>query len=948
MTPINPEKSAEVEGLLERNHTQDSNPELELVQLQALNSVINQHAIVSITDVAGCITFVNDRFCEISGYSRDELLGQNHRIVNSGKYSKEFFHDMWHTIAQGGTWQGLLENRKKDGNPYWVQTTITPICNVKGKPQQYISIRTDVSAREQAKRELQRFKRALDQTLDCVFTFDAETLRFTYVNRGAMEQVGYSKEELLNMTPVDIKPEIDEVYFRQLLTPLLSGEQRSHTFEVIHAHKSGRHIPVEIFLQYLPDDGANQFIAVVRDISERSHMIQALEALSVAEPGDNVFMDIARAVSESLGSRWVGIGRIGADGQTIETIGFWSDGQPGEHFTYALAGTPCAKVLNHVHMCIKDRVAERYPADVMLAEIGAISYRGEPMPDRLGKEIGLLWVIDDKPCQDLATERALLRVAAQRAALEMQRMGSERLLSERNDELYDTLERISDGFFSLDRDWNFTFVNSSAAQIFDSSWYELKGCCIWDVLSEEESFFFTPLQQAINTQKPIHVEGFYPLLDSWLEMHAYPSAIGISVYLQDISEQKKLEQEKREIELRMKRAQKMEALGQLTAGIAHDFNNILSSVMGYTDLALSRCVGEDQSEVQDELTDYLQQVYRASERGRDLVLQMMSFGRGDSDDEATPMDPQPLVKETIKMLQSTLPASITISFERPPQALPAIAISPGQLQQLVMNLCINARDAMSGKGHITLRLGVTSGSEIICNSCYQVEVDDFVELAVSDSGEGIEPHAMEKLFEPFYTSKEVGQGSGLGLSVVHGIIHEHGGHIKVESSPGKGSTFRLFFPAIIAEEQENNVVPGNRSAPAAQRLTGGRILLVDDEQALLGFVEDALKNEGYEVEGYTDSAQALVRFRNDPEHFDLILTDLTMPGITGTELARELRTLRADIPIILCSGYNDGLNPENMPDHVLNSFLPKPYDRAMLLTRIEELLHAPLHHEAER
>ncbi len=936
MTLDNPGIPVEAEDLAQGNQ-QNGYPELSPAQLTSLNNVINQHAIVSITDVAGRITYANEKFCELSGYTQEELLGQNHRIIKSSHHSKAFFQKMWSTLVQGETWQGLLENRTKDGSPYWVQTTITPVLDARGKPQQYISIRTDVSPQVYAQRELQHFKHTLDKTLDSVFIFDAHTLNITYANRGAVEQVGYGLDELHTMTPVDFKPEMNETDFRQMIASLQNGDQPSITFETVHAHKCGKRIPVEIFLQYLPgEDTADQFIGVVRDISERRRMNQALESLSIAKPGNNVFDDIAQTITKSLGNRWTGICLNDENNKTTKTIGFWNDGQRGEPFTYELAGTPCDEVCTHTQpLCIEDKVADRYPLDTMLADIGAISYRGEPLVDHEGNAIGVLWVIDDKPCKDLTAERALLRIASKRATLELERMNSEKLLAERNELLHNTLERISDGFFSLDLDWNFTFVNNTAALVINSSLCNLEGQNIWDALPEMASFFFKPLKKSMKTQQAVHQEGFYPPLDIWLKMHAYPSTMGISVYFHDISEQKRLEQDQHKMEQRIQRAQKMEAVGQLTAGIAHDFNNILTSVMGYTELAQSRCNNEEQ----DKLAGYLQQVYQASERGRDLVLQMLSFSRKGRVN-AMPIDPLPLVDETIKMLRSTLPASIDISIDVPSDGIPDISISEVQLQQVIMNICLNARDAMHDKGLIALQLRIHPSHEFTCSSCHQIATGEFVELVISDSGEGIGPYAMQNLFEPFYTTKEVGKGTGLGLSIVHGIIHEHGGHIKVESRPNKGCKFHLFFPAINTNENNRKEIHNtDLSDPVKELTTLQRILVVDDEQALINFLKEVLENEGFEVEGYSDSQDALADFKQDPHRFDLVITDLTMPNLTGNELAYEIRKLRDDIPIMLCSGYNNGLATESMPKHKLNNFLPKPFNRDTLLSHINELFN---------
>lgn len=910
-------------------------PELKLQGLLTLKQAVDSHAIVSITDVTGCITYVNNKFCEVSGYSREELLGQNHRIVKSDKHSKEFFRHIWRTIAQGNTWQGMMENKAKDGRPYWVQTTIMPIMDDRGKPQQYISIRTDVSATVLTKRELMRFKHILDQTLDCIFIFDAETLRITYVNRGATRQVGYARHELLTMSPLDIKPEYDEAHFKQMLASLQDGEHKSVTFKTTHAHKSGKRIPVEIFLQYhRSNSGVGHFIAVVRDITEHMQMIRGLESLSLAASANNIFADIARTVSESLDIRWTGIGRVSADRKNIETIGFWSDGEVGEPFDYPLAGTPCADVCGDVRpLYVESQVAQLYPQDAMLQHIGAVSYRGEPLLDQEGKEMGVLWAIDDKPCHDSSSQRALLRVAAKRATLELQRLDSEQLLAERNEQLQDTLERISDGFFSLDRDWHFTFLNNTVAQMFGANRLDLKGKSIWDSLPDMVSFFYKPLKKALRSQQSVNVKGYYAPLDAWLDMHAYPSEQGISIYVRDISEGKKLEQERLEMEQRMQSAQKMEAVGQLTAGIAHDFNNILASVMGYTQLAQF----DLENTQEGKLAEYLDEVYQASERGRDLVLQMLNFSRADMS-HAEPIDPLPLMKDTVKMLQSTLTAGVIINCDCPPDVVPAIVILPVQLQQVVMNLCVNARDAMNDKGQVNMKMAMVTGKDSTCASCHHRVEGDYVELSVSDEGAGMEPHTISKLFEPFFTTKDVDKGTGLGLAVVHGIVHQYGGHIEVDTRPGKGSTFRLLFPPAFAREQDQlkvSAAPIMQPRPAPK---GQRILVVDDEKVLANLISELLESQGYRPLAVTDPVDALELFKTEPDAFDLVLTDQTMPGLGGLDLARELLALRPELPVVLWTGYSNAADQDQAQSVGIRTFLHKPLNPQDLLTILHELL----------
>jgi len=918
-------------------------PKLGLAPLEILQKVFDQHAIISVANVAGTITYANDKFCEVSGYRRDELMGVNHRIIKSDHHSSEFFRGMWRTIAQGGTWQGQIQNRRKDGSDYWVQTTIMPVFNDQGKPEQYISIRTDVTQQVVSRRDLSKFKRLLDQTLDSVFIFDAEHLSFTYVNMGAVEQVGYTEPELLTMSPVDIKPEINEQQFRAMLLPLLNNEVDSLTFEAVHRHKSGKQVPVEFFLQYFPErDSAGQFIAIVRDITERKRIVDALEALTVADPSRNVFHSIAKSVAEALEVRWAGVGKISENGDEIELLGFWDTDHEGELFKYALKGTPCDDVCRRREpLIIREQVADCYPDDALLRDMGAISYRGKPLLNSDGRNNGVLFALDDKPCEEISTERALMRVAAKRAALELQRLQAEQMAQSHGEQMYETLERISDGFFSLDDQWRFTYVNPSAANIFNTAWHKLRGECIWNVMPDVASFFQVYLRRAMQEQNRVWSEEFYAPLNRWLALYVYPSPEGVSVYIQDVSEYKRLKLEHQRMEKQVQQAQKMDAIGQLTAGIAHDFNNILTSINGYTDLALTRCVGEGQEKLQE----YLEQVYKAGERARDLIQQMMAYSRN-NEANMTDLDPRPLIKETVKMLRSTLPTSLRLTFDSPPDnERISINMEPVQLQQMVMNLCVNARDATHGKGQLDLRLETIHHQDPVeCTSCHAVVQGDYVALSVRDSGDGMAPDILEHLFEPFFTTKDVGEGTGLGLSVVHGIMHDHQGHIRVESQAGQGTVFYLLFPLLtedVVTENEHvalghNLTESPDETPAT--MVGKRILVVDDEPSVLGFLQAWLKRKGFEVQAYGDSREAWVYFETHRDEVDLLITDQTMPGVTGRELIQKVLALQPQLPTILCSGYTDQINAEQTDKLGIRYFAEKPFNHKQFLGVIEQLL----------
>ena len=895
-----------------------------VVTLAQMDAVLDAHAIVSVSDVRGDITYVNDRFCEISGYSRSELLGQNHRIVKSGAHPPAFFRDMWRHIAQGNTWQGLIENRKKSGEPYWVQTTIMPLLDARGKPEQYLSIRTDVSERIQAQWDLSHARHVLDQTLDSVFLFDSHTLKFEYVNRAALDLAGYSATELLGMAVSDISPDYDAARVHALIAPLLDGEREQVSLELMYTGRAGAPVPVEVFLQYLPQGaGQGQCIAIVRDTRERQRINAALESLTVAASSEHVFYNISQAVAQALDCRWAGVGRLIADGRQVEIQGFWDTNHEAETFIVDLKDTPCAEVCEKKELTIiSDHLAERYPENALIRELGAVSYRGESLLDGNGDVIGVLFTMDDKPGSELSLDRALMRIAAERASLELQRMVAESALAAHHEELFETLNRVSDGFFSLSADWHVTYLNQTAGEMFGTSWEAVKGQVFWSVLPKVASFFYNELHQAMETQQLVRTESFFSTLSRWFSVHIYPSPEGVSVYLQDITERHRMSE-------RLQRAQKMEAVGQLTAGIAHDFNNILASIMGYTDLAMTRCMGEGQ----EKLEEYLNQVYSAGERARDLIQQMLTFSRS-AESKSVPLNPAPLIKETLKMLKSTLPASIRLSVDTGDEELSILA-EPVQLQQLVMNLCINARDAMQGRGELRVQLQRRRLTNEVCASCQEPLEGEFVELAVSDTGEGMDEVTLKRLFEPFYTTKDVGSGSGLGLSVVHGIMHDYQGHICVDSELGVGTRFRLLF-----RPQDEGQARADVSAETTRAVAGeGRcVMVVDDEVSILGFMQAWLAEAGYRVMTFADAPSALAAFREDPQQVDLLVTDQTMPGLSGTELAGEMLSLRPNLPVILCSGDKDQADMTDMRAAGIRSFFNKPYERASLLAEIHELL----------
>lgn len=382
------------------------------------------------------------------------------------------------------------------------------------------------------------------------------------------------------------------------------------------------------------------------------------------------------------------------------------------------------------------------------------------------------------------------------------------------------------------------------------------------------------------------------------------------------------------MEAQLRQAQKMESLGTLAGGIAHDFNNILSAIIGYTELALG------QSTDDPSLKGYLRAVYQAGVRATDLVRQILTFSRR-GEAELRPLRIDLILKEALKLLRSTLPSTIDI-VQKIPTDLGLILADATQIHQIIMNLCTNAAHAMASKGgELTVSLSQESLDTDFFRRAIDLKSGLYLRLSVSDTGCGMTPEIMAAIFDPYFTTKDLGEGTGLGLAVVHGIIKDCGGDIRVQSEVGRGSRFDLYFPIVEAQARadgkDEEVVP-----------LGGteRILSVDDEPPILKVNAKILGSLGYQVTSVGDSQQALSLFQADPTAFDLILTDMTMPKLTGDQLAEAILSIRPDIPIILCTGYSNDLDEEKVQAMGIRALVMKPVGRQKLAGEVRRILGA--------
>jgi PAS domain S-box-containing protein len=397
--------------------------------------------------------------------------------------------------------------------------------------------------------------------------------------------------------------------------------------------------------------------------------------------------------------------------------------------------------------------------------------------------------------------------------------------------------------------------------------------------------------------------------------------------IRDITRRTEAEAEAARLGAQLLQAQKMEAIGTLAGGVAHDFNNILGAIIGYTELA------QEDVPAGSSAAANLGEVLKAALRAREHVRQILTFSR-QSEPERKPVRLTPVVREALSMLRATLPSTVRIESELVAQADHTIA-APAQLHQVLVNLCANAGHAMRERGG-TLRVRLENetlppGARPAGRS---LPAGLYLRLAVSDTGHGIPADVIPRVFEPFFTTKPVGEGTGLGLSVVHGIVQGHGGAIAVESAPGLGATFTVWLPAAGPVQKNDSVHPWKLAG------CGQRVLLVDDEEMLAALFKEWLRRLGYHASVHTSSLAALTEFQAAPGSFDLVVTDYTMPGLTGLDVARAVRQARPDIPVLLCTGYAEDFNRTQAEAAGIAGFLHKPTGLAQFSQAVAAALRA--------
>jgi PAS domain S-box-containing protein len=449
-----------------------------------------------------------------------------------------------------------------------------------------------------------------------------------------------------------------------------------------------------------------------------------------------------------------------------------------------------------------------------------------------------------------------------------------------------------------------------------------------DVYSEADEVLFTNPGSQFYEAKMDHADGtcrdvFFNKATFMNKNGKIGGLIGAMI---DITKRRQAEEERNKLQVQLQRAQTMEAIGTLAGGIAHDFNNIIGVIMGCAELSMS-----DTPE-KSPIYQHLKQIFSAGKRAADLVQQILMFSR-QKDPEKKALQISTIIKEILKMLRASLPATIEIKQNIAPD-IGMVLADPTQINQVLMNLCTNAAHAMRKNGGVLeIMLGNVDLTFDDVKKYVDIKPGAYVKLTVSDTGTGMDHRIIERIFDPYFTTKKSGEGTGLGLAVVHGIISQYGGGIEVQSEPDMGATFHILIPRI---DHKHDVTPEKDFGELPKG--SETILFVDDEKGLVEITKKMLESLGYQVIADTSSIEALKLFMEEPNRFDLVITDMTMPHMTGEKLSGEILRIRPDIPIILCTGFSEMISEDKAKFLGIREFLLKPVGFEILARNVRKVL----------
>jgi PAS domain S-box-containing protein len=788
----------------------------------------------------------------------------------------------------------------------------------------------------------EKYRILFEQAHDSIFIFDPEARLILECNENAARRLGYTRDQLLGMTVDDIAAPMAVERMNKIIKEL--KEKGSVVFEHIHLHKSGKEIPVEISSRMISYGDKKVFQSFVRDITKLKKAREVLEIdvrertaeLAAANQELNREINERKQVEEALKQseeRFRAIADYTYDWEN------WID--PEGKLTWTnpaverITGYTLEEYLNHpdrIGLVVVEEDRERVRDLIEKGLKQRIS--GNDIPFRILRKDGTIrWVAESfQPIYGADGRHLGLRTSIRDIS---ERKKAEIELQEREEQYKRLVKGIPGMFYLFSDKRGGIFYSQSVESVLGypiSHLYENPQLWNLSIHPDDQE----KVNKAIgNFSAGEDFELEYRIKDASGNWHwFYDRSIGrriveneviIEGLALDTTDRKKAEQEQEELLNQLRELQRLDALGTLAGGIAHDFNNILAAIIGYTELASYKLPPGNPA-----LAD-LDEVLRAANRAKDLTGRILAFSRQGSQ-ERRPLQIHPVIKEVLKLLRATIPTTIRIC-ENIASDCGMVLADPTQIHQVMMNLGTNAYHAMRDRcGILEVSLESVEIADNV-NQGLKMEPGKYIKLEVSDTGHGMSHAVLERIFDPYFTTKKKGEGTGLGLAVVHGIVKSHNGCITVSSEPGVGTTFRIYLPCIDAYEDATAAAAGE-PMPEGQE----HILFVDDEEVLVHLGRKVLKRLGYSVTALTCSKEALQTFQTQPEIFDLVITDMNMPQMTGAQLACELMKIRPGIPIILVTGFSELIDKKTAKELGFRGYVMKPILMRELAAVIRKVL----------
>jgi len=889
--------------------------EREYQQRSVLNTLLD--AVVTIDSKSNIVTF-NKAAESIFGYSSKEVINKSVDILMPESYAVSHKQHISHYFRSSDhpnvrRIRPYLTGRKKNGDVFPIEITLNEFKL--NNEQMFVGVMRDITERIQnelkLKEERDKAQYYLD-TVEVIVMILDQNAHIELVNRKGCELLGYTQLELIGKCFIEtIVPENDREAIRQYFRSVLDGKtEPEKNIENTVLTKNGELLNIVWKNAYIKDKEGN----IKKILTSGIDVTQSYKIKNELEQQQLLFSSVFEDVPDAMLITNEKFEIIQVNQSFNRVFGFSNEDVLGKSAAIIFENK------SDYDSCISSR--KNLSLDEQIIPV-AVNYHRKNGTSFPGETVRASWHDVEgnvKGCIGVIRDIS-------------ERYKAEEALKENEVTLQSALDAVEAGSFSYDIASSMIMLDKRSCEIFGLKLHNGIGeIRDWTSILHPDDAKYVELNLKDAIAKNTVYDLLYRIVCPTGEVrHVHSRGIiirdddGEAICIKGLNIDDTLNyfanEEKTNLQQQLVQAQKMESIGQLTGGIAHDFNNMLGSIMGFTQLARKRLDGINDQK----LESYLSQVSTAGERARDLVKQMLMFSRTEVGDVSI-INPDLIIDEVIGMLRPILPSSINIEIDTETKDM-FIKCNSVQLNQVLMNLCINARDAMSGKGTITLITRIMETEDEICSSCHKLVGNNYVSIIVSDTGSGIADEIKANIFEPFISTKEVGKGTGMGLSMVHGIIHQHNGHVIVDSTLGEGTSFKLLLPAVDKDAQ-NLEQPQNEilSIENKQQISKKHIMVVDDETSICQLFAEYLIDNGYETSAFTDSVQALEAFKKSPDKYDCIITDQTMPNLTGIELASKISQIRKDFPIIMQTGYSDHINEQIVEDSAISVLLKKPVD----------------------